>query len=382
MSDLGYTGILFGPDDPTGASCTVTPGGEGLEILVGGEARARLGYATVEISITGLDDKYLCFAEPEGEGQRRLLVADRDIATRIEMLGAPRAVVDQLARAARTRTRRKAGRWTVLVVCAAVLLALALAMWAGFTWALDKVVEEIPPEWEVELGRSVAADLLREHQVCSDPALNGAVQELGRRLVVGVGVSPYQWRIRVLDSDEVNAFALPGGYVFVNRGLIEKAASGSEVGGVVAHEVTHVIERHGLKNLVREIGLMLILYAVVGDSGAVEQFLAANAAGMASMSFSRDQEREADRGGTRIMYSAGLDPAGLIRFMQTLATEESAIRQSLTILSTHPASTERAEELGELIAEWGSPPITPLESDWSAIKGRCAPVAVADPDRP
>ncbi|MBW2278436.1 MAG: M48 family metallopeptidase, partial [Deltaproteobacteria bacterium] len=194
--------------------------------------------------------------------------------------------------------------------------------------------------------------------------------------------TPYQWRIQVLDSDEVNAFALPGGYVFINRGLIEKAADGHGVGGVVAHEVTHVVERHGLKNLVREIGLMLILYAAVGDSGAIEQFLVANAAGMASMSFSRDQEREADEGGIRIMFLAGLDPTGLVRFMQALATEESAIQESLTILSSHPASADRAAELSELIAELGPPQVTPLESDWPAIRGRCSPIAINDPDQP
>jgi Zn-dependent protease with chaperone function len=382
VNHSGYAGILFGPEDESGTSCTVVPRGGGLEILVGGQSRVLLDYASMKIAVTGLDDKYLSFAEPAGDGQRRVLVPDKEIATQIEALGAPRSIVDQLGRASSTRTRRKAGRWTVLVAAAAVLIALALAAWAGFLWALEKIVDEIPPEWEVELGRAVATDLLAEQQVCSDPTLNNAVQELGRRLVVGVGVSPYRWRIRVLDSDEVNAFALPGGYVFVNRGLIEKAGGAHEVGGVVAHEVSHVIERHGLENAVREIGLMLVLYSVVGDSGAIEQFLAANAAGMASMSFSRDQEREADRGGARIMYAAGLDPAGLIRFTQTLATEEGAVRESLTILSTHPASAERAEELAELIAEWGPPQITPLESDWSAIKGLCSPVTVTDPDQP
>lgn len=382
MSGTGYAGILFGPGDPSGTSCTVVPRGGGLEILVDGRSRASLDYRSLEVSVTGLDDKYLCFAGPAGAEQRRVLVSDMAIAAHLFALGAPRSVVDQLGRAARTSTRRKAGRWTWLVVVAAVLIGLGLAAWAGFAWALDEIIEEIPPEWEAELGRAVATDLLAEHRVCADPALSGAVQEIGRRLVVGVGVTPYQWRIFVLDSDEVNAFALPGGYVFVNRALIEKAADGDEVAGVVAHEIAHVIDRHGLKNMVRQIGLMLIVYAVAGDSGAVEQFLAANAADMASMSFSRDQERAADERGARIMYAAGLDPAGLVRFMRQLSTEEGAIRESLAILSSHPASAERAEELSELMAGWGPARITPLAADWNAVKGLCSPVALTDPDQP
>jgi Zn-dependent protease with chaperone function len=360
----------------------VLPRGDRLEALVDGDLIAAIPYSTVEISVGGVDDKYLVFVGVHDGQQVRLLVADRELAAHVEAIGAPRAVVDQLREATRTRTRRKAGRWTALVVVAGLLVALALLLWAAFGWAVDKLVDEIPPEWEVELGRSVAADLLAEHRACGDPAVNQAVQEIGRRLVVGVGASRYQWRIRVLDNEDVNAFALPGGYVFVNRGLIDAADDGSQVAGVLAHELRHVIARHGIHNLVREVGLMLILYAVVGDSGAVEQFLAANAANMASMSFSRDQEREADEGGMRIVYAAGLDPTGLVRFMQQLATEESAIQESLTILSSHPASAERAAELTELMAELGQPQVTPLVSDWSAIKGRCSPISITDPDQP
>ncbi|MBW2276574.1 MAG: hypothetical protein JRF63_03715, partial [Deltaproteobacteria bacterium] len=175
MKDNGYRAILFGPDDSPGSACAVVPRGGGLEILVDGQVLAVLDYATLDVSVTGLDDKYLCFAEPVGDGQRRVLVDDKGIAVHIEALGAPRAVVDQLGRAAKTRTKRRAGRWTALVVVAAVLVLLALGAWAGFVWALDTIVDEIPPEWEVELGRAVASDLLAEQRVCADPELNRAV---------------------------------------------------------------------------------------------------------------------------------------------------------------------------------------------------------------
>jgi predicted Zn-dependent protease len=222
--------------------------------------------------------------------------------------------------------------------------------------------------------------MLAQDQACSDPRMNAAVQEIGRRLVMGLGATPYAWKVRVLDSGDVNAFALPGGYIFVNRGLVERAADGHEVAGVLAHEMQHVVRRHGIDNLAREIGLRIIVYAVAGDAAAVERLAAENAAGLASMSFSRDQEREADRLGLELVRRAGLDPTGLERIMGTLAAEDGALPAALSFVSTHPASAERAESLAEQRAVWGPSAIAPLAADWGAAKASCAPTPVADPD--
>jgi predicted Zn-dependent protease len=225
-----------------------------------------------------------------------------------------------------------------------------------------------------------AAEVLAGQQACADPVLDAAVQELARRLVGAAGASPWQWRIRVLDTEEVNAFALPGGYIFVNRGLIDRAADPHEVAGVLAHEMQHVLLRHGVKNLARELGLMLVLYAAVGDVSSVEGFLAGNAAGLTSMAFSRDQEREADAGGIGLMYGAGFDPTGLPRFMRILEGEQGAAGAIPSFLTTHPDSGERAAELSALIAARGPAAVTPLATDWALLRGRCTPVAISDPD--
>lgn len=381
MNEDGYGGLLFGAGDPAGASCRVFPRGDALEARAEGRTPTNLPYAGMRVSVTGMDDRYLCFVATVAGAELKLLVPDKQIAAHIAAIGAPRAVIDQLAGAARLRTRRKAGRWSVLAVLGGIAVALVVGAWLLFEWAVDRAVALIPPAWEVELGRATAADILAQHDACTDPQLGGAVQELGQRLVGGLGASPYHWRVRVLDSEDVNAFALPGGYLFVNRGLIDKSADGHQVAGVLAHEMQHVVLRHGIRNLVREVGLMLIVYAVVGDAGAVEQLLVGSAADLASMSFSRDQERAADQQGLALVYGAAMDPTGLPRFLRVVEAEEGAVPGALSFLSTHPASDARAAELHEIIAAWGQRPVTPLARDWAAIRGRCAPLRIDDPDQ-
>ncbi len=356
------------------------PRGDSLEVRVAGEAVASVPYFGVRVSPTGVDDRYLCFERDGDEGALRVLIPDRRIAGELEAIGAPRSILDQLGAVGRTRSRRRLGRLGRLAAAGGVLAVVALLVWAAFGRAVDAAVEQIPPGWETEIGRVAAKDVLAEKRVCFDPKLRVAVGEIGRRLVAAMGATDYGWRVFVLDDEQVNAFALPGGYIFVNRGLIEAAGDPHQLAGVLAHECQHVIERHGIHNMAREVGLMLIVYALAGDAGAVERFLVGNAAGLASMSFSRDQEREADAGGLEMMYRAGLDPSGLPRFLRELAEREGAAGYVPELLSTHPDTDERAERLTDRIRERGAPETEPLKSDWEAVRERCSPVEISDPD--
>jgi Zn-dependent protease with chaperone function len=358
----------------------VTLSGDYLEAVNDGAVLARLNYREISVSLTGMDDRYLCFEGPHQGAAVRLLVPDKTITQAIEAIGAPGQFVEALRATERSQARRSYGRTGVLLTLAALLVLGGLLLFFGLGWATGKAAALVPVEWEVALGRHAAEGILQGTQVCSDPELKNALNEIGTRLVGGLGESAYQFKVRVLDDDEVNAFALPGGYVFVNRGLIEQADDGFEVAGVLAHEIEHVVLRHGVNNMVRQAGLILILQAVTGDVGAVEQFLMVNAAELASMSFSRDQERDADMGGLRLMTKAAMDPTGLSRFLKKLAAKEGAAREALSILTTHPASVERTQTLETTLASWPEYPVTPLRFDLSTLKGRCAPISVTDPD--
>lgn len=382
MENEGYVGILFGPQSNSGLTCNVFVRRGSIEALVGGEVKAIISYNNIKISVVGMDDKYICMEGKGADGEHaRLLVSDKEIAAHMVALGAPRAVTDQLGKVASTRARRKAGRLSVFVALAGILAAIIMLLWLSFGWAVDSIVEEVPPQWEVEIGRSAAREILEQHAICSDQAMNKSVQELGSRLVMGLGMTPYRWRIRIIDDEEINAFALPGGYVFINRGLLKRSYDGYQVAGVLAHEFQHVLHRHGIKNMVRQIGLMTIVYAVLGDAGAIESFLVGNAANLASMSFNRDQETEADVHAMELIYKAGLEPTGLMKFMEMLSKEEGLAGSIPTFLSTHPASDDRANELEALVRSRGQPIVRPLTVDWSAVKGECVPIYIQDPDQ-
>lgn len=380
MRNDGYPAVLHSPGGAGGVTCSAHPRGDSIEARAQGEVVLSLPYGAMGITVTGMEDRYLCFEVPVDDGPARLLVPDREIIGHLEAIGAPRRVMDQLNAAVKKRARGAWGRLAVLAILAGLLLGAVLLVWAALGWAVDAVVEEIPPSWEVEIGRTSASRVLAQNRVCADPELDAAIGEIGRRLVMGMGATPYQWRIRVLDSDDVNAFALPGGYLFVNRGLIERAGSPHEVGGVVAHEIQHVIHRHGMKNVVRQIGLALIVYAVVGDGDRIQRFLVGNAASLASMSFSREQETEADMSGMELVYRAGLEPTGLMTFLRKLAREEGILGE-VTLLSTHPASSERAEDLARLIEARGAAHVEPFAGDWERTKTLCSPVEMTDPDQ-
>jgi Peptidase family M48 len=375
-----FPAICYGIKDYNGASCNVIPRGGNLEAQIDGLLIASLVYRETEVSLTGVDDRYLCFVSEIDGKLARLLVPDKSIIETMVSIGASGPFLKQLRLITEKQTRRSVGRWSVFGGLVVGVLALALLGWVGFRFAVERGVEMIPPQWEVELGRSAAADILSETPICTDQKLNLAVQEIGTRLVGGLGATSYAFKLRVLDSEEVNAFALPGGYIFINRGLIEQAEDGEEVAGVLAHEIQHVLGRHGISNVARQAGIFITLAFLVGDMGGIEGFLIENAASLAAMSFSRDQEAEADSGGLKLMYRASLDASGLPRFLQKLADEEGVLGELFTIVSTHPASADRVEQLITEIKSNPQSKVVPLVNDWTAIKGLCDPLTVNDPD--
>jgi hypothetical protein len=332
------------------------------------------------VGLGGVDDRYLVFESSLDDRPVKLMIPDKTIGGHLAAIGAPRSIIDAVAGAIQKKSRRAMGRTGILVVLGIGIVVIGAVIWLGFGWAVGRAVSLVPTAWESSLGRAAASGVLESTKVCGDPALTRAMGELGTRLVGGLGATPFKFTVRVLDSDEVNAFALPGGYLFVNRGLIEQADDSFEVAGVLAHEIEHAVLRHGMHNILREAGVMLLLSAVVGDVGAIEQFLLYNAASLTRMSFSREQESAADAAGLDLMYRAGLDPTGLSRFLAKLASKEGTMGGALSLLSTHPASAERVGELNAAIAARPAPVVTPLRFDLTAFKGQCNPVALSDPD--
>ena len=185
------------------------------------------------------------------------------------------------------------------------------------------------------------------------------------------------------DSPDVNAFALPGGYIFVNYGLIEKAATPEEVAGVLAHEIQHVLKRHGLKNVVGRAGLGLILGLLLGDLEGLGGLIIGASSELAALSFSREQEEEADALGLELLYAANIDPSGLPSFFEKLSAEQESKGTALpSFLSTHPDTTERIRVLTAEIESRGQGEGRQFTFSWEAAKAGCSPVSQSDPDEP
>jgi beta-barrel assembly-enhancing protease len=212
---------------------------------------------------------------------------------------------------------------------------------------------------ERELGRQAAAEVDRKNPVVRDKAVQSKVNALGQRLARRAGRNlPYTFK--VLDIAEVNAFALPGGYIYVNRGVLRLAGSDSEIGGVLAHEIAHVARRHSVQQVQRAqrlglgLGLLDLVLGSRGAGGAVANTAAQMVGEGVFLKYSRDAEREADRDAVTIMRRAGMDPRALLTFVHRMAQlQKSNPGTVATFFSTHPSLEERERNIGALVASRG-----------------------------
>ncbi len=204
---------------------------------------------------------------------------------------------------------------------------------------------------EVALGRQTQRQVKSHVPELADRAVVAYVQSIGRRLAAHAGGPKYPYSFSIANYREINAFALPGGPVWVHRGTIRAAANEAQLAGVLAHEVAHIARRHAADQLTKSLvanGLLGLLGAVLGnDSSARSAQVAAQVlAGGYMLKFSRDDEREADRVGVRIMRQAGWDPREMIAFMEIVRREQGRDPSSVEVfLSSHPGPAERVSLL-------------------------------------
>lgn len=219
----------------------------------------------------------------------------------------------------------------------------------------------VPDTWEREVGTRVhdamiasfaeqletTSDKLRCTGIEGDRAMRRMVKRLAKRMDL-----PHTVDVTVIDVDNVNAFALPGGRVIVARGLFNYARSGDEVAAVIAHEMVHVKARHPSRNVIEGGATALLLNVFVGGFGQRPlEFFVGNM--LISARHSRHRELEADAGAVKAMADAGLDPAALATFLERIARNATGSTHAVSWLLTHPVSAKRAEKVRALIPEGG-----------------------------
>jgi len=303
------------------------------------------------------------------EDGRTWAVTVDDARLGAELLAAlPSRFAADAARLARQARRQRRGQRLALAVVALVVL---LPLAAGVTLyllrdrILDAVTRRLPLTLDARLGELARRQVAGSGQLIQEGPAVEAVRRIGARLVAQAPAQPFEFRFELLRDRAVNAFAAPGGLVVVHAGLLAEARSADELAGVLAHEVTHVLERHSLRQLLFELGLTTSARLLLGLPDGVADAVASAAVNLGALRFSRDQERAADRGGVELLARARLPATGLESFFERLARREGTIP---AMVSTHPPSAERAAALRRLIEERGAWPVEPFPVDWEAVR--------------
>ncbi len=203
----------------------------------------------------------------------------------------------------------------------------------------------VTTEKEIDMGRRIARSIERNPDIVldPDPLMTKRVEEIGRRIANVSDRREVKYTFRVIDRDEVNAFALPGGYIFIFRGLVEKVESDDELASVMAHEVAHVVARHSIKRLQGGIGYNILrILMVVTDTSGQDARRIDSAFGHLLMSYSREDEALADRIAIKYLKEAGFDPMAMIGFLKKLQQvhRDGPIRQKSSYRS-HPYIADR-----------------------------------------
>jgi predicted Zn-dependent protease len=246
-----------------------------------------------------------------------------------------------------------------------VLLASVLGLWFGSDLLVELAVDRIPVEWEQKLGESTYRDFLLHQDVIKEGPAVAAVQEMTRRLAAQASNNPYTFEITVVKSDVVNAFALPGGYIVVFTGLMKKAEAPEEVAGVLAHELNHVLQRHGLERIVKQLGFVAAVSIVLGNQQGLGGIMKQLGVELMTLKFGRAQETEADLTGLQLLYRAKIDPSGMITFFQRLSEKDEG---RVEWLSTHPMSSARADRLKAQLAGMPKQIPEPFTFDWGKVR--------------
>ena len=247
-------------------------------------------------------------------------------------------------------------RHTRLHVAVALAASLTVAATAAAQTRIDPDKNRFSPAQDVELGRDAAAQVRRELPIVRDRQRENYVARIGERLVAAIPArlrQPlFRYTFQVVDRRDINAFALPGGPIFVNRGMLDAARNDGEVAGVIAHEISHVVLRHATAQATKAQNFQLgalagqVLGSIVGGrTGAVISQGSQIGIGTYFLKYSREYEREADLLGVQIMSRAGYDPREMANMFQTIARRSG--NGGPEWLSSHPSPANRYEAINQ-----------------------------------
>jgi len=233
-----------------------------------------------------------------------------------------------------------------------LILSLSFCLCGGC--AINPITGEeqlmlIPEQQDVEIGRKYAPEVEKQMGGRIDNEdLQNYIDGVGQKLARVSHRTDWEYYFAALNDESVNAFALPGGYVFITKGMLEKLATEAQLAAILGHEITHIVARHSSAAMSKQIGFELLLSAVTSEETSKGVLTAADLGWqILGLQYSKKDEREADLGGLDYMVRAGYNPYGMVETMQMLE-EENAVRP-IEFFSTHPAPQNRMAYLTQRI---------------------------------
>lgn len=252
----------------------------------------------------------------------------------------------------------KRGKRRAMAFVATIMLLLAPLAWAMDRTELKPGWNMFSPQQDVEVGQQVAADAERQLPMLNDSRVDDYINTLGRRLAANAPGEKYPYRFKVVNDRSINAFALPGGPIFINRGVIESADNESQLAGVLAHEISHVALRHGTNQASKASAAQLplaILGGMLGSdttAGVLTQLGASFTVSSILLKYSRTAETQADTLGTQILYDSGYDARAMAQFFEKIqALDQDG--QPVEFFSNHPNPGNRIQRVGQEIDNLG-----------------------------
>lgn len=233
---------------------------------------------------------------------------------------------------------------------------LKLDRLTGILSKATQAQQQLDDHSEAELGRGIAARVLGAAPLVQDERLQRYVNRVGQWIALQTERADLTWRFGVLETDDVNAFATPGGYVFITKGLLRILRNEAELAGVLAHEIAHVVQRHHITAIQRnaQTGLLADIVSLAADNqkhGAALNKAISAGTEIYARGLDKDDEFEADRMGVVIAARAGYDPYGLPAVLQTLESLNAQDSSLALLFKTHPSPTERLAMLDQAMEE-------------------------------
>jgi len=334
-----------------------------IEFDVEGLYRREIALSAIAWELIGDPKVTLQMSWSEDNGRHALLCSDTALFDQLSALNLPPPVLQQLATLQKQQRQSGQGEKHRVPLYLAGIAAFFIGGYLALHFSAPLLADIIPYEWERKIGAMAFEQYQLGKKTVGDKAVNDAVNAIVKR-IDQFDDAEVVYEVAVVDADMINAFAFPGGYVVVTTGLIENADNPEQVAGVLAHELTHVLERHGMRKLVRQAGVGVLIGIVFGDVSALSQLIELSSQ-LEGLSFDRSQEQRADDGAIKIMTAAGLSPQHLAAFFEKIQNADAISGSIPELFQTHPLTDDRIKRVSAAAEPQA---VFKFDMDWDKVK--------------